>query len=204
MKKPNSTKDQNFEIEEASDYLKIVTNAIFLAFFCTTIFFTTQSSNSEAGNFRVKSHLVFDKEFSGKIFVIDGDSLRVGGKEVRLFGLDAPEYKQTCFDAKNNEYACGLVSSKFLRKLAAGKFGKCVYAEKDRYKRYLGKCFIDGVSINEELVKNGMAVIYNFTESDEKMDELEAQAKEQKIGIWQGPFQLPKNYRKSHRRHSKK
>ena len=55
--------------------------------------------------------------------------------------------------------------------------------------------------INEELVKNGMAVIYNFTESDKKMDELEVAAKKQKIGIWQGAFQLPKEYRKAHPRH---
>ena len=54
--------------------------------------------------------------------------------------------------------------------------------------------------INEEIVKNGMAVIYDFKESDEKMDALEAEAKKQKLGIWRGAFQLPKEYRKSHPR----
>ena len=29
--------------------------------------------------------------------VVDGDSLFLGNKEVRLSGIDAPEYKQTCF-----------------------------------------------------------------------------------------------------------
>lgn len=183
------------------EHLKNITTAIFVAVFCAVIFVTTQSANSQSENFRVKSHLVFDKKFSGKTFVIDGDSLKVAGNEVRLFGIDAPEYSQNCFDAKNNEYACGRASVAFTRKLASEKIVECVYAEKDKYDRYLGKCSVDGVSINEELVKNGMAVIYNFTESDEKMDALEISAKEQKIGIWQGAFQLPKEYRKAHPRH---
>ena len=45
-----------------------------------------------------------------------------------------------------------------------------------------------------------MAVIYNFTESSEEMNALEAQAQEKKSGIWKGAFQLPKDYRKSHPR----
>ncbi|MBM3579279.1 MAG: thermonuclease family protein [Alphaproteobacteria bacterium] len=181
-------------------HLKHIVTAAFLVVFCVTLFTTANLTNSQTEYFRVKSHLVFDKKFFGKVFVIDGDSLKVGGKEVRLFGVDAPEYSQTCFDAKKEEYACGHVSLEFTKKLAGGKIAECVYAEQDKYDRYLSKCRIDELSINEELVKNGMAVVYNFTESDEKMDALEAAAKQQKLGIWQGAFQLPKNYRKDHPR----
>lgn len=177
-----------------------LTSAIFLTAFSATIFFTTTGANSQSRNLHVKSHLQFDKKFSGKTFVIDGDSIKVGGKEVRLFGIDAPEYSQTCFDSKKEEYACGQASHSFLIGLAGGKNVECVYAEKDKYDRFLSKCSVDQISINEELVKNGMAVIYNFTESDEKMDELEKSAKVKKLGIWQGAFQLPKDYRKAHPR----
>jgi endonuclease YncB( thermonuclease family) len=171
---------------------------LFLGIFFGIIFNTATSAQSQ--NLRVKSHLQFDKEFSGNTFVLDGDSLKVGGKEVRLFGVDAPEYKQTCFDAKKKEYACGQVSRDFLINLAGGKQVTCLYAEKDKYDRFLSKCSVDKISINEEIVKNGMAVIYNFTESDEKMDKLEAEAKEKKLGIWKGAFQLPKDYRKANPR----
>jgi endonuclease YncB( thermonuclease family) len=34
--------------------------------------------------------------FSGYARSIDGDSLYVGETEVRLFGIDAPEWSQTC------------------------------------------------------------------------------------------------------------
>jgi len=172
----------------------------FVVFVGTIVSAILNPANSQTQYVRVKSHLVFDKKFSGKVRVIDGDSLKVGGREVRLFGIDAPEYSQTCLDAQNEEYPCGLISLEFTRKLASQKNAECFYAEKDKYDRYLGKCFVDGVSINEELIKNGMAVIYNFNESDKAMDGFEAEAKKKKLGIWRGAFQLPKDYRKAHPR----
>ena len=42
-----------------------------------------------------------------------------------------------------------------------------------------------------------MAIIYNFKETTALMEGLEKQAKEQKIGLWQGEFQKPKDYRKA-------
>jgi endonuclease YncB( thermonuclease family) len=183
---------------------KILNFFCVIVFLCCCCFFyevaTPQITYAQSGSFRVKSHLVFDKNFSGKGFALDGDSIRVGKKEVRLFGLDAPEYKQQCLDGNNKEYSCGIASHDFLTKLATGKKVECFYAEKDKYDRFLGKCFVGDVSINEEIVKNGMAVIYNFTESSEKMDNLEKEAKNNKIGIWQGAFELPKDYRKHNAR----
>lgn len=35
-------------------------------------------------------------EVSGTAVITDGDSLTVAGERVRLFGIDAPESKQTC------------------------------------------------------------------------------------------------------------
>ncbi len=151
-------------------------------------------------HFRVKSHLVFDKKISGKARVIDGDSIKVNRHEIRLFGLDAPEYKQKCLNNQNAEYNCGIVSKEFLKNLIQGKQVECKYAERDKYDRYLSKCFIDNKSVNEEIVKNGMAVIYNFSESSDKMDSLEEYAKANKYGIWQGSFELPKDYRKNNPR----
>lgn len=174
----------------------------FFGIFCVTLFAiaASKNANSQNGFLRVKSHLVFNKEFTGKAKVIDGDSISVDDREVRLFGIDAPEYNQTCFDAKGGDYSCGKASQEFLYDLINGKKVTCHYAEKDKYNRFLGKCEIEKISINQEIVKNGMAVIYNFTESDDTMDALEAKAKAGKLGIWQGAFQLPKDYRKSHPR----
>lgn len=182
--------------------MKNIFTTVFFGFFCATLFLvaTSKNADSQSSFLRVKSHLVFNKEFSGIAKVIDGDSISVDDREVRLFGIDAPEYHQTCFDGKRHEYSCGKASQEFLYDLINGKKVTCHYAEKDKYNRFLGKCEIGKISINQEIIKNGMAVIYNFTESDDVMDMLESKAKEQKIGIWQGAFQLPKDYRKSHPR----
>ena len=36
------------------------------------------------------------ESFSGKARAVDGDSLELGGYRVRLIGIDAPEFGQTC------------------------------------------------------------------------------------------------------------
>lgn len=39
--------------------------------------------------------------------VVDGDTLDFSGTRVRLFGIDAPETKQSCTANKGGEYMCG-------------------------------------------------------------------------------------------------
>ncbi len=140
------------------------------------------------------------EKYSGKTRVIDGDSLMVDGHNTRLLGIDAPEFKQTCLNAKNEEYACGQMSRDFVINFIGKSDVTCYYVEKDRYNRFLGECFIGDVSINEAILKNGMAVIYSFTSVDDRIKNLEKSAKIKKLGIWQGAFQLPKDYRKSHKK----
>ena len=43
-----------------------------------------------------------EKFISGKVKIIDGDSIRIEKHRIRLLGIDAPEMKQLCKD-KNNE-----------------------------------------------------------------------------------------------------
>ncbi|MBL6665036.1 MAG: thermonuclease family protein [Rickettsiales bacterium] len=138
----------------------------------------------------------FFKEFSGKARVLDGDSILVDQKEVRLFGIDAPEYKQTCLDKDNKGYHCGQMSFLYLKKLINNKKVNCSYQKKDIYDRYLAKCYFETISINDNLLENGMAVIYDYRKSSDRLKNLEKKAKENKKGMWQGGFELPRHYRK--------
>jgi endonuclease YncB( thermonuclease family) len=173
---------------------------VFFGACCAVLFGIGNAPASKNETLKHQTPLELNLTFSGITKVIDGDSIKVDGNEVRLLGLDAPEYKQTCLNADNTEYNCGQISKKFLFNLANDKETTCYYAHKDMYHRFLAKCYIGKISINEEIVKNGMAVIYDYKNSDEKMDGLELNAKTAKIGIWQGAFQLPKEYRKSHKK----
>ncbi len=137
-----------------------------------------------------------NKFIKGRAFVLDGDSLNFKDHKVRLLMIDAPEYKQECFDINHKAYNCGLRSRDFLINLVKGKEVECHYRKKDFYNRLLGNCFIEAGNINQILLKSGMAIIYNVKDASKEFLDAEEYARVNKIGIWQGPFELPKNYRK--------
>ena len=57
-------------------------------------------------------------------------------------------------------YNCGEVSKENLEvKIDRSKI-KCISSSKDRYKRYLAKCFKDKINLNRWMVRNGYAVAY--------------------------------------------
>src|SRR5437868_6792190 len=85
--------------------------------------------------------------FSGVGHAKDGDSLTVGGREVRLYGIDAPEWDQTC-KRDGREWACGQVAAKELAKLVTGKDVSCVAADTDQYHRTVAQCTVDGTDVN--------------------------------------------------------
>lgn len=174
--------------------LSIVFLGAFLAFIYEAA--KPQSTASNDQPFLVKQ----EKKYSGSARVIDGDSIVVNGNETRLIGIDAPEFKQNCFKDNRLEYACGQMSYKFLLNLIGANEVTCYYEIKDKYNRFLGECFVGDLSINQELLKNGMAVIYSFNNANNNMILLENHAKENKLGLWQGSFQMPKDYRKYHKR----
>ena len=124
--------------------------------------------------------------------VIDGDSLIVDGTEVRLNGIDAPEYHQECFDGKERAYACGKKAYLALQALA-GPDTKCREVTVDRYHRSVAVCRSRGKVINEEMVLRGWAVAY--TQYTDEFAGAERAAKEARRGIWQGRFMAPELYR---------
>ena len=185
-------------------FLLLITAVFFTGFSLTVYGAAAHQSKPEAE--KIFDEAPLTQEIIGKAFVLDGDSLRVAGNEIRLVRIDAPEYKQLCY-FERKKYPCGQVSRDFLVELAGGKKVKCLYAEKDMYERFLAECFVGEKSINEELVKNGMAIVYNFAnvQGDKKLialTKLEKAAKKEKLGVWRGAFQLPKDYRKNHKKHN--
>lgn len=133
---------------------------------------------------------------SGLAKVIDGDSIKINNQEIRLVGIDAPEYKQECFDEDMTKYQCGLVSMNFLKKLISTQKVACYYHKKDIYDRILGKCKVGNIDINRQMVAQGWAILYNFPMEKKEMQNLEIKARNNKIGLWQGSFLEPRKYRK--------
>jgi endonuclease YncB( thermonuclease family) len=145
------------------------------------------------------------EEIFGIPRIVDGDTLVVDGTRIRLFGIDAPESKQSCSTA-GKDYECGTASKNALQ----GKIGtspvRCAVKRKDMYGRSVAICKLDppkgvragedGLDLNAWLVKEGWAVAYK--RYSKAYVPLETQAQEERKGIWSGKFEDPEKWRKEH------
>lgn len=123
---------------------------------------------------------------------VDGDSLAEGTRRIRLDGIDAPEFVQSCYTDSEAEYTCGLEALRYLEDLMKDSEIRCdCLPEKDKYDREICECFADDVCLNEAMVFGGYAVTYR----SDKYADAEKSAKEHKRGIWAGKFMQPALFR---------
>ncbi|MDA0901936.1 MAG: thermonuclease family protein [Proteobacteria bacterium] len=138
---------------------------------------------------------------SGIANPIDGDSIKIKPYgEIRLLGIDAPEYSQNCLDENGKEYRCGMEASYFLKKLIKGKKIECFYTGLDFYKRYLAICYLGDSESHQEMLRKGMAIIYDLRTASDELKQIEEEARAKKIGVWRGSFLEPKEYRRLNKR----
>jgi len=130
---------------------------------------------------------------SGPVRVSDGDSLRFGDERVRLIGIDAPELDQTCTNPDGTPWPCGRASQQRLLQLVKEGALKCTYERRDRYDRALAVCTVDDVDIGGAMVLAGLAISYD------DYPEQEANARTSRVGMWQGEFITPRNWRRGER-----
>jgi endonuclease YncB( thermonuclease family) len=133
----------------------------------------------------------------GGYHAIDGDSFSIGQSEIRLYGIDAPEYRQPCTDASGADVRCGRMARDALSKLIAGQNVKCRSIERDRYGRQVSICRTGTIEINREMVRLGWAIAYRKHALDYVSAEREAKAA--KRGIWAMRFETPQDYRNRNR-----
>ena len=138
----------------------------------------------------------FGKTIYGKAKIIDGDTIHIGNNKIRLHAIDAPEKKQRC-TKDSKKWSCGLESTRFLKNLIGDNQIECVTNGMDKYNRYIGVCYKNGIDLNSQMVINGWAIAYRFYSI--KYSEEEDLAKLNKVGIWIGEFEEPYLYRKKNK-----
>lgn len=122
----------------------------------------------------------------------DGDSLEVNGRRLRLFGIDAPEFDQTCTRG-GAQWACGTKAADQLSRLVTGREVRCVPTGVDQYQRVLARCTVNGTDVNAAMVERGYAIAFRKYSHDYVA--AEAVAKAAKRGIWAGTFATPSSVR---------
>ena len=81
---------------------------------------------------------------TGQASVIDGDTISIAGTHIRLEGVDAPEWEQTCDDANGAAWPCGRQAARELGTLIKGVTLTCKTSDFDQYDRVLAACSIGG------------------------------------------------------------
>lgn len=138
--------------------------------------------------------------------VTDGDTINVvgnGHKEtIRLVGIDAPETSKRKrepgqpFSQKSTKYLAGLVLNKMVDIKSYGQ---------DRYGRTLGVVFVNGINVNLEMVKAGLAEVYRGSPApgfdNDPYWEAEKEARQANRGMWvQGDKYIsPREWRRMNR-----
>jgi len=97
---------------------------------------------------------------AAEVRVVDGDTLRLGDRTLRLARIDAPERGQTCTDAAGRWFDCGAAAAEALSRLVNGRSVVCLVSGRDRYGRGLGECRAGGLALNAGLVRAGWALAY--------------------------------------------
>jgi len=134
------------------------------------------------------------------VHVMDGDSLRIGDRVVRLQGVDAVELRQSCADGEGGQWSCGLEARDALEALVARGGLRCLSGEQDCYRRAVARCSTKELrDIAARLVAQGWAVSGTGRNDGRYLAE-QAEAKDAGRGIWRGPFARPADWRAMHPR----
>lgn len=133
--------------------------------------------------------------FAGAARVIDGDTLDIDGRRVRLSGVDAPELAQTCIGADGEERSCGREVRAALAAFIGADVVACRDLGRDRYQRILAVCAARGQDLAAWLVTNGLAAAYAGN-SGNALRGIEEAARSAGRGLWAGEFQRPELWRR--------
>lgn len=127
------------------------------------------------------------------IAVIDGDTVLVlrGAQKVkvRMVDIDAPE-KQQPYGRRSRRALCELVCRREVQLDTRAA---------DQYGRLLATLYVDGINVNQEMVRHGHAWEYSHFHADKTYRALQSEARQAGRGLWsQAAPQAPAQWRKQH------
>lgn len=111
------------------------------------------------------------------VTVIDGDTIKLDDMTYRLWGIDAPEYRQFCDDG----FPAGGLAFDVLREIVRGKKVECEPKSTDRYGRTVAVCRAEGLDLASMMVRAGWA--WAFLKYSASYLPHELQAKAARVGV---------------------
>lgn len=133
-------------------------------------------------------------EFTAKVIaVLDGDTILIkrasGLKKIRMAGIDAPEKAQLF----------GETAKRSLAEMVLGKQVKITSEAVDQYGRMVARISVDGLDVNAEQIRRGMAWENSRFHNNRELLALQEEAKQAPRGLWAQDNPMPPwEWRKLH------
>lgn len=124
------------------------------------------------------------------IRVVDGETLALGERVVRLAGIAAPMRGGSCQRADGQGFDCGGASAAALMRLVNGHVVTCRITGRDGFGRGLGQCEARGLDLGRTLVMGGFAIATMGA-----MRNAELSARQGERGLWASRAGLPQDWR---------
>ncbi len=154
------------------------------------------------------SQFAFSQEFTTKVIaVLDGDTVLIrrgnGVQKIRLADIDAPEVGHAGMgDQRPNSQRAqpfGESSKRSLSEMVLGKQVQVISQAVDQYGRLVAHLGLDGLDVNTEQIRRGMAWEYSHYHSNQALIALEAEARQAPRGLWAQNNPIPPwDWRKLH------
>ena len=144
---------------------------------------------------------------NGVAEIVDGDAVRIAGRTVHLYGIDAPEMDQPCTDKKGKPYKCGHAAMRRLFLYVGADPLNCTIRQTVNDGSVLATCRVksyfkhteNGATRGEmfdvalEMVLTGHALADRNQSPD--YIEAEGRARMKRRGVWSGSFDPPSGWR---------
>lgn len=128
----------------------------------------------------------------------DGDGLILQGHEIRLAGIDAPEWNQACERAGTAKWMAGREATAALASLLAAAPVTCHDTGERSYRRIVAVCYRNGEDLGLVMVRLGWA--FDAPKySHGRYAAAESEARAAGRGIWQGHCEKPWDWRRANR-----
>jgi endonuclease YncB( thermonuclease family) len=126
-----------------------------------------------------------ETNLKGQARVIDGDTLEIAGRRIRIFGIDAPEQDQTCERGGGGTWYCGAEATRLLNRIARSQIIECRVRATDIYGRLVARCSVGDEDLGRAMVRSGFAI--SSSRNREYASE-ENDARAGRLGIWSGDW----------------
>ena len=135
-------------------------------------------------------------EYTGIGEATETASINVDGTQILLYGLESEYPPQSC-TIRGQSWDCWAAAVRQLQTLLAEGPVTCRQtSQRDIFGRVLAICFQGGQSLNARYVRSGFALA--IENEMPAYAALEAEARDAGVGLWQGQFQEPEQYRQEH------